>query len=136
MIYNFLKLAGSGFDTSAAYFVLHLKISHSATFQLINLVCFGYDYYWVGQGAIQVLRRGLMLFFWKFDTHPPDLPPTPSLRWVYTSDAVKRRHTMRRFAALAGAFLLASVCASVVVKSINARAYKAWQKLSDSQDTV
>ena len=62
-----------------------------------------------------------------------------TLRWVYTSDAVKRRtrsHTMRRFAALAGAFRLASVCASVVLKSINARAYKAWQQLSDFPDTI
>ena len=49
------------------------------------------------------------------------------LRWVYTSDAVMRRHTMRRFAALAGAVLQASTCVSVVVKSINARAYKAWK---------
>ena len=55
------------------------------------------------------------------------------LRWVYTSDAVKRRlrrHTKRRFAALAGAVLQASTCVSVVVKSINARAYKAWKSLA------
>ena len=32
-----------------------------------------------------------------------------------------RRHTMRRFAAVAGAFLQASTCVSTVVKSINAR---------------
>ena len=44
-----------------------------------------------------------------------------------------RRHTMRRFAALAGAFRLASTCASVAVKSINPRAYKTWQKLNDCQ---
>ena len=60
-------------------------------------------------------------------------------RWVYTSDVVKRRirrHTMSRFAALAGAFRSATARASVVVKSINHRAYKAWQRLSDFQDTV
>ncbi len=48
------------------------------------------------------------------------------IRWVYTFDAVKRRlrrHALRWFAALAGAFRLASVCASVVAKSINPRAY-------------
>ena len=66
-----------------------------------------------------------------------------ALGWVYTSDAVwrrMRRHTMRlarRFAALDGAVLQASTCASVLVKSINARgAYKAWQKLSDFLNTV
>ena len=32
-----------------------------------------------------------------------------------------RRHTMRRFAAVAGAFLQASTCVSIVVKSRNAR---------------
>ena len=61
------------------------------------------------------------------------------VRWVYTSDAVKRRtrrHTMRRFAALAGAVLQASTCVNVLVKSINPRAYKARQKLSDYQDAV
>ena len=64
------------------------------------------------------------------------------LRWVYTSDGVKRRmrrptmRLARRFAALAGAVLQASTCASVLVKSINARAYKAWQKLNDFQNTV
>ena len=55
------------------------------------------------------------------------------LRWVYTFDAVKRRirrHALRWFAALAGAFRLASACASVLEKSINPRAYinvgKSW----------
>ena len=49
-----------------------------------------------------------------------------ALRWVYTFDAVKRRirrHALRYFAALAGAFRLASACASVLEKSINPRAY-------------
>ena len=49
-----------------------------------------------------------------------------ALRWVYTFDAVKRRirrHALRWFAALAGAFRLASACASVLAKSINPRAY-------------
>ena len=48
------------------------------------------------------------------------------LRWVYTFDAVKRRirrHALRWFAALAGAFRLALACASVLAKSINPRAY-------------
>ena len=55
------------------------------------------------------------------------------LRWVYTSDAVKRhicRHTLRWFTALAGAFLQASTCVSVIVKSINPRAYKTTQTLT------
>ena len=34
-----------------------------------------------------------------------------------------RRHALRWFAALAGAFRLASACASVLAKSINPRAY-------------
>ena len=62
-----------------------------------------------------------------------------ALRWVYTFDAVKRRirrHSLRWFAALALAFRLASTCASVVVKSINPRAYKPSQKLIDFQELL
>ena len=68
---------------------------------------------------------------------------TPQAPWYASSAVVRLRPTapwyasdpLRRFAASAGAFRLASACANAVVKSIHPCAYEPWQKLSDFQDT-